>query len=347
MTPAAASSETEQASRRKLSADSLFVGFALLIVLTAGQRILGFGRQLLLCRMMEPEEAGRWNLAFSMIVLAAPLLVLGIPGTFGKYTEYFRQRGQLHGFLNRTLRVTGLLTLVGSTLVILLAKPVAWCLFRDTNQRSTVVILGLALMTVIAFNATVELLTSLRQIKAVSWLRFFFSLTFFAVSMGIIGYDDSVDSVIISYAVASLATAIIGAVLLRNALKSAEPDLERVAAKSIWVKLLPFAGWLWLADLLSNLFAACDRYMIVHFARVPADVAAGIVGQYHSSRLIPEQMFSLAILFCGMLLPYLSHDWERNDRPAVSAQAQLDVQGLCRLHDDIGSHLLVGRALAV
>ena len=86
---------------------------------------------------------------------------------------------------------------------------------------------------------------------------------------------------------------------------------------------MPFAGWLWLADLLSNLFAASDRYMIIHFAGVSSEVAAGMVGQYHSSRVIPEQMFGFATLFCGMLLPYLSHDYERQHMRAVREKINL------------------------
>ena len=166
----------------RLRTDSLFSGLAMLIVLTAGQRIVGFIRQLLLCRIMEPEEVGRWNIAYSMIVLGAPLLVLGIPGTFGKFTEHFRQRGQLKGFLHRTLRATVCFGQLGVVLLLVLARPLAWLLFRDLRQNATVVLLGLALLTVIAFNVTVELLTSLRQVKTVTWLRFCFSVVFFMPS---------------------------------------------------------------------------------------------------------------------------------------------------------------------
>ncbi len=307
----------------RLRADSLYAGLVVLVVLTAGQRVLGFVRQLLLCRIMEPEEVGRWNLAYSMIVLAAPLFVLGIPGTFGRFTEHFRQRGQLKGFLRRTLCATVCLSGLGVVLLLVLARPVAWLLFRDVEQQSTVVLLGLALLAVIGFNVTVELLTSLRQIKAVTWLRFCFGATFFVVSVGILTIDESVDGVILSYGAASLLTAMVGGALLWRGLRRVGPDSAQPAAGAIWRKLLPFAGWLWLADLLSNLFAASDRYMIVHFASVPADVAAGMVGQYHSSRVIPEQMFGFATLFCGMLLPYLSHDWERRQFQAVRDKVNL------------------------
>lgn len=327
---------------RRLVADSLYSGLAMLVVLTAGQRLLGFIRQLWLCRIMEPEELGRWNIAYSMIVLGAPFLVLGIPGTFGKYTEYFRQRGQLKGFLRRTMRATVWLCGFGVTIMLLLAKPLAWLLFRDAQQRTTIVLLGLTLLTVIAFNVAVELLTSLRQIKVVTWLRFCFSAAFFAVSAGVLQFNTTVDGVVLSYAVASLWTALIGAVLLARGLQRVEPDSSPVAAGTIWKKLLPFAGWIWLADLFANLFAASDRYMIIHFADVPAQTAAGMVGQYHSSRVIPEQMFGFATLFCGMLLPYLSHDYEQRQFQAVRDKINLSFKMYALLMTLAGSIFLWG-----
>ena len=65
------------------------------LVLAAVQRIVGFGRGVLVCRWLSPDELGQWDMAFGFLTLAAPLTVLGLPGSFGRYVEYFRQRGQL------------------------------------------------------------------------------------------------------------------------------------------------------------------------------------------------------------------------------------------------------------
>ena len=58
------------------------------------------------CRWLEPEQLGQWDVAFGFLNLAAPLAVLGLPGSFGRYVEYFRQRGQFHVFLRRTTFVS-------------------------------------------------------------------------------------------------------------------------------------------------------------------------------------------------------------------------------------------------
>lgn len=324
MKGAATSDSTPGVSKNKLVADSLSAGFVLLVALTVVQRLVGFSRQLIICRMLTPEELGRWNLAYSMIVLAAPLVVLGIPGTFGRYTEHFRQQGQLHLFLRRITWLSIGLTLLGGVGIIVAAKPVAWLLFRDVAGAPMILTLAFALITVIAFNFLIELLTSLRQVKIVSWMRFACSALFLAISYGLLAfYRLSAVSIVIGYAAACLLTSLAGGISVCRSLRLTEPDQQTANQPSIWIKLLPFAGWLWLADLLNNLFAAADRYMIVHFAEGTAAAATATVGQYHSSRLFPEQIVGFATIVAAALLPYLSHDWERGNRESVLQRTNL------------------------
>ena len=319
-------SDTLGTDRRQLVADSLSVGFAIMLALTVVQRLVGFLRQLIICRILDPEELGRWNLAYSMIMLAAPLLVLGIPGTYGRYTEHFRQQGQLHTFLRRTSLATLVFTLVGTCVMLLTAEPIAWLLFRDTTGASMIFTLAFVLVTVIGFNFTIEGLTSLRQVKAVSWLRFACSLLFVAFCVLLLYFQATATSIIIGYGAACLITSVMGACVLLRTLLRTSPDTSQARTSSIWIKLLPFAGWLWLADLLANLFAAVDRYMIVHFADASANVATATVGQYHSSRLIPEQMIALASMSAALLLPYVSNNWESGERSAVYRRLNLSMK---------------------
>ncbi|RCS46265.1 lipopolysaccharide biosynthesis protein, partial [Bremerella cremea] len=90
-----------------------------------------------------------------------------------------------------------------------------------------------------------------------------------------------------------------------------------------WRKLLPFAAWLWAINLLSNLFEVVDRYMIVHFSGLTSEQSITLVGDYHSSRVVPWLMVAVANLFGGILLPHLSADWERGDKQLVSRQINL------------------------
>ncbi|MEM6329349.1 MAG: hypothetical protein AAF790_03760, partial [Planctomycetota bacterium] len=82
------------------------------------QRSVGFGRSVLLCRWLEPESLGHWEMAFGFLLMAAPLAVLGLPGSFGRYLVRYRERGQLRLFLRRTACWT-LLTAALAILVLL------------------------------------------------------------------------------------------------------------------------------------------------------------------------------------------------------------------------------------
>ena len=94
------------------------------------------------------------------------------------------------------------------------------------------------------------------------------------------------------------------------------PDQDK-----FWSRLLSFAAWVWVGNLLFNLFDVADRYMIVHTSNAPDPLA--VVGSYHSSRIVPLLLVSIATLLGSMLLPHLSHDWEAGRRHQVSARMNL------------------------
>ena len=88
--------------RRRRQTDTLADSVLILLALSVVQRLIGFVRAVLFCRWLDAEQLGLWDMAFSFLMLAAPLAVLAIPGAFGRYLEHYRQRGQLHTFLRRT-----------------------------------------------------------------------------------------------------------------------------------------------------------------------------------------------------------------------------------------------------
>ncbi len=296
-------------------ADGFVSGVTLMLLLTVVQRGTGFFRNVMVCRWLEPEQLGYWNLANSFLMLAAPLIVLGIPGSFVRYIEHYRQRGRLHSFLKRTLAATGLLALAGVIGLMLNREFAAWLTFGDSGASSLLLICAATLLFVIGFNACVELLTALRQVKTVSYLQFFNSLIFTVGALLLVGVTRlSAMGVVIGYAVACLLTSIVAIVLIWRCVVACPQDVEREPSRAFWSKMLPFALWFWLSDLTMNLFFAIDRYMIVHFSGADAQTSLAMIGQYHSSQIIGVLLFALTGMLGTVLLSYLSHDWESGRR---------------------------------
>src|SRR2546423_4669118 len=103
---------SEMTKPRRLQPDTLATSVTILLVANIVQRTIGFGRGILFCRWLSPAELGTWEMAYSFLLLAAPIVVLGLPGCFGRYLERFRQRGQLRTFLRRATIWTAGLTIV-------------------------------------------------------------------------------------------------------------------------------------------------------------------------------------------------------------------------------------------
>lgn len=58
---------------RGFVSDSIAAGVIFALVLTVGQRIVGFGRGILFCRLMTEQELGQWSMVWSYLMLLAPL----------------------------------------------------------------------------------------------------------------------------------------------------------------------------------------------------------------------------------------------------------------------------------
>ncbi|PQO45549.1 lipopolysaccharide biosynthesis protein [Blastopirellula marina] len=319
---------------------SLAESMLLLALLTVFQRGIGFVRGVLFCRWLDADQLGMWDLVFGFLMLAGPLVVLGIPGSFGRYVEHFRQKGQLRTFLARTTIATLALSAVGCGALFLFHDEAALLLFGDSSLGAIIPLVALTLAMVVGFNYFIELFIAMRQMRMVSALQFINSVLFAAIGIGLLmAYEVSARSVILSYGVACAVTVILGAFMLARDWRSLPLCSEVPAQNEFWRKLLPFAAWLWAINLLSNLFEVVDRYMIVHFSGLSPEHSIALVGDYHSSRVVPWLMVAVANLFGGILLPHLSADWERGEKREVSRQINLLIK--------VAAMVMVGGAVAI
>ena len=314
-------SQSHSQPETRIATSSLAESLVLLAGLTVIQRLVGIVRGVLFCRWMTPAELGQWDLSFGFLMLAGPLLVLGIPGSFGRYVEHYLKNDQLRVFLTRTVSVTAVLTIFGCLGFWYFDNAAAMLLFKDAAATPMVHLLALVLVAVIVFHFLIELFTGMRQMRVVSAMQFINSLAFAVFGLGLIVFwQPSAAAVAAAYGLACAVTSVIGGAVLISTWKKLPQTTVVQESKAFWSKLLPFAAWVWVINLLANLFEIVDRYMIVHFGGFTSLEAVTQVGNYHSSRVLPWLMVSVAGLFGGMLMPHLSADWEAGKRKLVALQ---------------------------
>jgi O-antigen/teichoic acid export membrane protein len=307
-----------------LRTDSLVDSVLLLLALTVVQRLIGFLRAILFCRLLSAEQLGEWDISFSFLMLAAPLSVLALSGSFGRYVEYYRQQGHFQALVRRTALLVGYLAVVAWSVILIGRQPFSELIYGTPTNVHNVVLLAGSLVAVIGFHYMVDLFTGLRNARVLSGLQLLNGLAFagFSVTMLAAG-SRTAGSMVIAYGAACLVSVLVALGPLRSAWHACPDRQEPLAQGALWSKLIPFAAWMWVGSFLSNLFDAADRYMIIHCPAFSADEALTQVGNYHSSRVVPLLLVSIASLVSTIVTPHLSHLWEQGQRSEVAAQLRL------------------------
>ncbi len=312
---------TPKVRTRELVTDSIATGVVFALILTVGQRAIGFVRGLLFCRFMNEQQLGQWSFVWSFLMMLIPLAMLGLPGCFGKYTEHYRQRGQLRSFIKRIAVATTILTLLAAAAMIALPETFSNLVFFSPKFTGLVYAMAFCLVMVSASNFVVSLLESLRQVRMVTLVRFLIGILFATLGLGMaVCFENAAIGATIGFGLSSLLGIIPGVWLLYRIRGSIVNDGEVLRHRQMWARLAPFAAWLWASNFFNNCFELSDRYMLMLCSTVSSDLTLGLVGQYHSGRTIPLVLISLAGVLAGVLLPYMAAHWEKDEKEKTRHQ---------------------------
>lgn len=318
--------ELGSARQSQLRTDTLAASVVILIVATIIQRSIGFGRGVLFCRWLSPEVLGQWEMAYSFLLLFAPLAVLGIPGSYGRYLEHYRQRGQLRIFLRRTSIWTVVCSMTSILVLLMFAPQFSRLVFGTDGSVASIYAVAACLAAVILHHTLSSLFTAMRLFRVVSIMNFLQSILFATLTLGILIRYVSVLSIVAGYGIACLLASIWAIWWVWPRMNSEEENPEFIPHITFWSRLLRFALFVWVTNLLSHLFAIVDRAMILHCSGLDAVVALEQVGHYHSSRIVPLLLVSFADLLSGLIMPHLSHDWELGNKELVGRRLNLAVK---------------------
>jgi O-antigen/teichoic acid export membrane protein len=321
---------------KALRRDTLLASVVFLVVLSCIQPLVTFLRGVIFCRLLEPQQLGCWDVALGFLTIVAPIVVFGIPGSFGRYVEHYAQKGQLRMFLRRTTGACIALGVAAVATIVLFAPTFSYLMFAQDGMTELVYLIAVGLTTMIAFGFSVELLTALRMFRIVAVLQFIKGLTFVLGGAALlILWQAGPESVILGHMTACLLPTVISlwwlAALWKSLPASARPgDTSYVTHRELWARFLPFALGIWMTNFFSNLFAIVDRYMILHFGNMSPSEALEQVGHYHSSRIVPLLLLAFTEMLAGIVLPHLSRNWEAGHRKEVGRQVVFGLK-LCAL----------------
>lgn len=314
-------------TNRKLRADSLAVGISVVLVMTIVQRGIGFVRGIWFCRLLDDARLGQWAIGFGFISLVTPMLLFGLPGSMPRFIEAYLQKGQLRGFLMRILGLTGLVSVLGISALLLLPAQFGSYIFGDNESINLVVGLAFAVSCVIVFNVTNEVLAGMRLVRVGQMTQFVNSVAFTALGVLWLYQGGGIAGLLVMFGVSSMIGTLPAWWVLARGWQPGEHSSQPFSGRSMWRRVIPYAAAIWAMNLLSNSFELADRYMLLHLAdgggeSGDAQIGQRLLGQYHSSLLIPYLFISLANMASSMLTPYLVVDWERGAKEVVAQRLE-------------------------
>ncbi len=305
----------------ELQVDSLKAGVMFALILTLVQRVIGLLRGILFCRVLPEEQLGQWSLTWSYLMLLAPLAVLGLPGCFNRYVETYRQSGQLRVFLIRITLISLVTTLVFSAVMAVTAEKLAEWLFRDRQQSGLVNLMACSLIFVVAFNYASSFMEALRQVRLVTIMRVVNGAGFavFAIALMFV-MQDGTYAITLGFVLSCIAGTIPAIWYISRNRSIISSSNQTFQGESMWVRVAPFAAWMWVSNLVSNLYETADRGMLLHLAPTSVAKAQAMIGQYHCGRVIPLVLVGMASMLSGTLMAYMTAHWERGDKESVQRQ---------------------------
>lgn len=299
------------------SGDVFLAGVVAMLCVNVVQRLVGIVRNFGFCKFLSEEQLGSWALANSFFLIVVPISLLGLTGGFGRYIEHYRCQGKLGNYVWGVLKVSAIGVALTIGAMLMWSDGFSWLVFNGSEPMSVTIWCAITLLSLVVFSVVYELVGGLRQVRLMGVMQFLQSTVFAIVGLPLIAKFGSWVVLLPSFSVACLVAAVPGVWRLVREYRTDFTAAESFDSHSMWRRILPYAVSLWLLNLLGNLFEVSDRYMLLHLSG-SVEIGQAAVGEYHCGRIIPNLLVSVALMLSGVVLPFVSRDWEAGDRQAVA-----------------------------
>lgn len=315
----ASSADIPHDNQTLVSGDGFLSGVLVMLCVNAVQRVVGLVRNLGFCWFLSEEQLGAWALANSFLAIAVPVALLGLTGSFGRFVEHYRRKGQLGDYLVNVLGVATLGIIATVAWMWFAAGSFGWLVFNQPLEDQVVLWCILTLLALLAFSIVYEIVASLREVRVMSLMQFLQSVVFAIIGLPMIAYYGTWTALLPCFMIACGVACLPGVWVLYASHRVELSPQGSLPRPAMWKRILPFAGALWVLTLLGNLFEICDRTMLLHLSAT-TEIGQAYVGQYHCGRILPNLMFSVALMLSGVLLPFVSADWEAGKTDKIQAR---------------------------
>ncbi len=231
--------------------DTLAAGVVLLLVSNLLQRVVGFAREICCCRWLSPEQLGQWDMAFGFLMLAGPLLVMSLPGTFARYVDRYRQAGQLRSFLRRTAGFCATLSVPSLLAILTFRGWFSYLVFGSRDHEGLIVLLACGLPVIIAFNFLICLITALRHLKVLSLFNLANSVSFGVLGIALLCCGgNTAGAMVVAYTGSCLLCVLGSLAWLARTWRSFPQQSVCMPHRELWFRMLPLAVWIMVINLL-------------------------------------------------------------------------------------------------
>lgn len=307
--------------------DSLLTSMVYLLVLTVGQKLIGFVRSIIVCRLLPPEELGTWSMLQSLILVVSPIVLLSIPACFGRYFATYRQRGLLASFIQQSSILCGISLSLGLVGLWLFQEPIAQVALGNPQLGHLVVYASLALIPFAMFSFLSELLLALRYGRLASRANFISTITLTIFSLGLLlCCPPTAVVMLVAFALSFAIPLLLCVKSYRQALRELPKNEGSLDWAPTWAGMFPIILMFWFSDLLTNLFYTIDKYMIVNLARVPSQNVLAEIGGYEAMHVLTSIFLAVTVWIGKTLLPYMAKEWEEGRLQEVSVQTNLSIK---------------------